>query len=131
MNQEFEDAFVHGWEPLVDVIELPDRNDRHVVATAVLGCADVVVINNLKDFPVGALSGFNLTVQSADEFLLNQLELNPSMVMTALAHQAADMCNPPRDVWDVIASLEQAGARGFADAARRQVWRCVPPKRDF
>lgn len=34
MTQSFPDALVEGWERVESSIELPDRNDRHVVAAA-------------------------------------------------------------------------------------------------
>lgn len=55
MNRAFPDALVTGWEPLVSTIDLPDPNDRHVVAAAVIGRADVIVTENRKDFPAGNL----------------------------------------------------------------------------
>ncbi|MDP6717518.1 MAG: PIN domain-containing protein, partial [Pirellulaceae bacterium] len=39
MNEKAEDALVAGYERLMCGIELPDPNDRHVVAAAVLTCA--------------------------------------------------------------------------------------------
>ena len=51
MTQSFPDALVEGWERIEDSIELPDPDDRHVVAAAVIGRADVIVTDNTKDFP--------------------------------------------------------------------------------
>ncbi len=47
----FPDALVIGWEPMVEIYDLPDPGDRHVVAAAVVGRADMVVTENVKDFP--------------------------------------------------------------------------------
>ncbi len=59
-----------GYEPLGERIHLPDPNDRHVLAVAITGRADVIVTKNLKDFPADRLarlaSGRNiLTCSSA------------------------------------------------------------------
>jgi len=43
MKTAFPDAPVTGWEQLVPTIELPDPDDRHVVAAAMAGRADVIV----------------------------------------------------------------------------------------
>lgn len=126
MNEVFVDACVRGWEPLVQAIDLPDENDRHVVAAAILGRADIIVTANVKDFPERELKRFQLSVQTPDEFLLNQLDLNASLVMDVLRGQAEDMINPPRTVEDIISSLEKAGAKNFATYARRQIWRASP-----
>ena len=50
------DALVTGYEPLVKTIHLPDPNDRHVLAAAITGRADVIVTKNLKDFPADRLA---------------------------------------------------------------------------
>lgn len=83
MNGAFDDACVFGWEPLVDAIHLPDPDDRHVVAAAHLGRADVIVTANLRDFPPTILEPMGLEAQSPDEFLLNQLDLDPDRTIAA------------------------------------------------
>ena len=78
----FPDAIVMGWEPLEDAYVLPDPDDRHVLAAAVKGRADVTVTDNLKDFPARSLPA-DLEAQSADEFLLDALDLQPAIVNAA------------------------------------------------
>ena len=51
MTKAFEDASVSGWESLEHSIVLPDENDRHVVASALVAGADAIVTNNIRDFP--------------------------------------------------------------------------------
>lgn len=51
MNQALPDAMITGFEPLIASIELPDVDDRHVVATAICSNAGIIVTFNLKDFP--------------------------------------------------------------------------------
>lgn len=51
MNATFEDALVEGWEQVSAGLDLPDDNDRHVLAAAVRGGAQVIVTFNVKDFP--------------------------------------------------------------------------------
>lgn|SRR5664280_497214 len=56
MTEAFEDASVSGWESLEGSIVLPDDNDRHVVACALVAGADAIVTNNIRDFPDKALA---------------------------------------------------------------------------
>jgi PIN domain len=74
---------VVDWEQLVNAIHLPDPNDRHVVAAARAGRADVIVTQNLADFPEEALPA-SLSTQCLDEFLLDSLDLYPSEVLRAV-----------------------------------------------
>lgn len=51
MNTSIRDCLVAEYEPLINGLEFPDADDRHVVAAAVRARADVIVTFNLKDFP--------------------------------------------------------------------------------
>jgi hypothetical protein len=42
METAFPDALVTGWESLAETVQLPDPDDRHVVAAARVGRADVI-----------------------------------------------------------------------------------------
>lgn len=67
-NQAFPDAMVENYEVLIDGLELPDVKDRHVLAAAIKTNANLIVTNNLKDFPQGYLATFGLSAKNADDF---------------------------------------------------------------
>jgi len=89
MKAAFPEACITGYEPLIPAIELPDPEDRHVVAAAILGHANAIVTFNTKDFPPDRLELFGLLLQSLDDFLVHQLELNGEVVMDKLERQAS------------------------------------------
>jgi predicted nucleic acid-binding protein len=119
MNCAFEDANVVGWEPLVAGLELPDPADRHVLAAAIRGRAEIIVTANLVDFPNEALRPFGIHALSPDAFLVDQLDLDLASVIAALIEQARDSRNPHLEVEDVLNSLDRVGASGFAAEVRR------------
>jgi predicted nucleic acid-binding protein len=43
MDAHATDAVVTGYEPLIDSLELPDPNDRHVLEAAIVSGADMIV----------------------------------------------------------------------------------------
>ncbi|MBZ0088233.1 MAG: PIN domain-containing protein [Thermomonas sp.] len=54
-----------------------DKKDRHVLAVAIASRSDVVVTNNVRDFPENSVSPYNIEVQTPDEFIRTQATLNP------------------------------------------------------
>ncbi len=71
-----------------------DPKDRHVLAAAIAGHADSIVTQNLKDFPTSVLEPLNITVLHPDEFLLQQLGLEPLVVLPAFKAKRARLKNP-------------------------------------
>ena len=65
---------------MIDTLTLPDPNDRHVLAAAIVGRCDVIVTQNLKDFPEAALAHFEIEAQHPDEFICNHLSFAPGVV---------------------------------------------------
>jgi predicted nucleic acid-binding protein len=116
MRIAFPDALVTGWEPLVPSIRLPDSDDRHVVAAARAGRADVIVTDNLADFPPGALSA-SLIRQSVDEFLLDIFDLHPDQVVNAVLAVAGRTGRSGRSLTasEVAAYLSTHGAPAFGE----------------
>ena len=48
MDSKTRDCLVTGYEPLIPALTLPDSDDRHVLAAAIVGRCDVIVTQNLK-----------------------------------------------------------------------------------
>ncbi len=118
MTKTFPDALVDGYELLATSISLPDPGDRHVIAAARVGGADVIVTCNLKDFPEDVLSDFNLEAVDPDCFLRDMFDLFPSQMVAVLKEQADDLKKPAKDLDDVLISLGRAGAQGFVRDVR-------------
>src|SRR5215213_9354771 len=58
MNRALRDVGVTGYEGLIGSLDLPDPNDRHVLAAAIRAGAQVIVTTNLDDFPESSLAPF-------------------------------------------------------------------------
>ncbi len=117
MNRAFPDALVDGWQPLVEAISLPDATDRHVVAAALSGRADVIVTENQKDFPPEELP-VSMFSQTADTFLLDSLDLHPSAVLSAVRAVAmrTGRNGPPRSATEIATLLRDRQCPGFGAA---------------
>lgn len=119
MSATFEDAGVTGWEQLSAGLDLPDGDDRHVLAAAIVGGAQAIVTANLKDFPADTLRPRGIEARHPDDFLLDQLDLFPSRVLEVLSEQAADLRQPPTDLAGLLNNLSRCNVPNFVEAVRR------------
>lgn len=114
-NIAFPDALVINYEGLIKNIELSDENDKHVLAAAIKVNANIIVTNNLKDFPVDYLAEFGLTRKSADDFLTDIIDLNPQVAVSAFREMVLNKKNPPLDEFEVLDSLRRVKLKNTAD----------------
>src|ERR1700722_18805075 len=63
MDSNTRDALVMGYESLISSLQLPDPDDRHVLAAAIVGRCDVIVTANLTDFPDALLTPFGIEMR--------------------------------------------------------------------
>jgi predicted nucleic acid-binding protein len=80
MQEAFPEALVTGYADLVPSMR-NDTGDRHVLAAAVVGKADVIVTDNPTHFPEEICGAFDLEIQTADQFLTHSLSLYPDVVV--------------------------------------------------
>jgi hypothetical protein len=109
MDAHAEDALVTGYESLIEAFTLPDPNDRHVLAAAVVTGADVIVTCNLRDFPATTLEPYGLEAQHPDEFVRHLLDLAPVAVVDAVRAQQARLKSPPVPMPNLLALFERLG----------------------
>ena len=96
MDAHGRDALVDGHQSLIPALELPDQNDRHVLAAAIKCGADLILTFNLDDFPEDALASYGIGACHPDPFLLDQLSLDPLRVCVAMRQHRASLKTPPK-----------------------------------
>ncbi len=109
MEQAVPDCLVHGYEPLVHALDLPDPNDRHVLAAAIRSGAQAIITFNLRDFPESRLEPFDLEALHPDAFVEQQLDLGEGAVLRAAKEARAALRNPEVDPAIYIDTLEKHG----------------------
>ena len=108
MAQAVPDSVVQGWQHIEPGLTgLPDADDRHVLAAAICGHADAIVTFNLVDFPAAALAPFGVEALHPDDFLLNQLDLNPIASLKSIKAMRARWRNPQLSALDLAAAIER------------------------
>ena len=119
MQSAFPDAEVSGYRSLLDSMTC-DPKDRHVLATAVRSNAAAIVTFNLNDFPDSSVDPYEIDVIHPDGFLLDLLDLAPSIVIAELEQQAAANRREPKTLSGLLDALRRAGAPSFGDEVRCQ-----------
>jgi predicted nucleic acid-binding protein len=103
MTEAFPEAAIHPAECLGQSLNgIPDKDDKHVLAAAIAGHAQVIVTRNLKDFPSEYLAQFDILCQSADDFLIHQFHLNLSLVLDKLDGQAVNIHRQRSDILSTL-----------------------------
>ncbi|MGH3734179.1 MAG: PIN domain-containing protein [Micromonosporaceae bacterium] len=84
MREHFDDAEVHGWEPLDGTYGLSDPDDEHLVAAAFVAGAGAIVTANLRDLPASKLP-HGIATLTPQEFAFNTVAVDPVQAWRAVA----------------------------------------------
>jgi len=107
MDERIDDAIVTDYEHLIETLALPDPNDRHVLAAAIVGQVNVIVTRNLRDFPESALAAHKITAIHPDQFIRRLIEVAPDEVMQVVRDQQASLVNPPVPMPELLSLFER------------------------
>lgn len=119
MGNAVRDWEVVGHESLVEGLELPDPDDRHVLAAAIEAGAQVIVTFNTKHFPASSLGPHGIDAHTPDTFVGHVFDLDEGLVCRVLAEQAGDLRNPPMTAGELLDRLEQHALAQTAARIRR------------
>jgi predicted nucleic acid-binding protein len=106
MDAHVRDCLITDFEKLIPTLFLPDPDDRHVLAAAIRGRADVIVTYNVKDFPAAILSRFDIEAQHPDEFVMQLIDLDVDAVCAAVRRQRQNLRRPPMSAEELLERLE-------------------------
>ncbi|MFD6067693.1 hypothetical protein [Amycolatopsis lurida] len=73
-----------------------------MLAAAIKAQARVIVTANLRDFPEWVLGRWNVEAQSADDFVLDRIELSERVVVEAVRRIVDARRAPPAGVAEVL-----------------------------
>lgn len=103
MREAFPDASVAvPANLLLSVPEIPDPQDKHVVAAAIRAHAQAIVTFNLRHFPEEVLKSYGVLAQSPDDFLIHQYHLDPDRIEEVLDIQASAIGSRRTDVLEKL-----------------------------
>ena len=111
MNKAFPEAKVKGYEELIEVLNLPDENDRHVLASGIKSKSSRIVTFNLRDFPISNLKNYKIKAIHPDDFILELIEINAELVRKGLENQLKSLKNPPKTREELLETLSNCGLK--------------------
>jgi hypothetical protein len=121
MNEAFPDACVSGFEHLIP--SMPEMGeDAHVLAAALFAEADLIVTDNVKDFPPHVAPRFEMQALTADQFLVEQWTRDARLVWSVLAEQSRATSRPHLEVprlLDALARVAPEFVKRLGLASRR------------
>ena len=114
MNQHGGDCLVKNYEHLIETLTLPDINDRHVLAAAIVAKAETIVTFNLRDFPASVLAQYQITALPPDPFLCALYEEHPDPVIAAAQQMHHSLKKPPKTREEFLDGLRSNRLNQFA-----------------
>lgn len=121
MTQVLQDALVTDFEAMEAGLELPDPDDRHVLAAAIKCGAQTIVTFNTKDFPTSALQTWGIEAMRPDEFVLDLLDLSPLKVEQATMNMQRSLLAPPMEIGELLDLLSRDGLTRSTEALRERL----------
>lgn len=118
MDAAVPDCLVLGFEAMEAELQLPDPDDRHVLAAAICAHAGTIVTYNVKDFPESALAPFGITALHPDEFVAHAFDLSPAAVCKAVRDQRASLKDPPMTAEHLVDCYLRLGLATTVSALR-------------
>nr|WP_292345916.1 PIN domain-containing protein [Mesorhizobium sp.] len=109
MNRAVLDCLVDGYQDLLPSLALPDENDRHVLAAAIVSAFDAIVTFNFRDFPKPVLDKYQLDLIHPDDFIFQQFGIDNAAVLVSVQRCRARLRNPPRSAAEYLDTLERQG----------------------
>jgi hypothetical protein len=101
------EALVLDYEHRVDDLDLPDPNDRHVLAAALESGAQLILTSNLRHFPAEAMPA-GVAAIHPDTLLSLLLAADPAPVLAAISKVRHRMAKPPMSPAEFLDALRHA-----------------------
>lgn len=117
------EANVTDYQVLIPSLNLPDPDDRHVLAAAIVGQASVIVTWNVKDFPAASLQSHGLTCISPDAFLMSLHAAFPDALIESAARARHNLRKSLPAIDEFIDAIARQGLTAFAAILHRKLAR--------
>jgi hypothetical protein len=125
MKAVLPDADVAGYQDLIPNLSLPDPDDRHVLAAAIAGKAELIVTWNLKHFPTADLRSHSVAAISPDDFLVGLHSTYRSELIASVKRARLNLRKTLPSTDEFINTLKGQGLTAFSAILRRKAAQLV------
>lgn len=112
-------AVVEGFERHVADLDLPDPDDRHVLAAAIEAKAHMIVTFNTKDFPPRVVARHGIETRDPDAFVLELLAHDPETLYAVVRAHRSALRKPPMRVDEYLDQLDRSGLKKTVEHLRQ------------
>jgi len=116
MDSGVQDALIAGYEHRIETLQLPDPDDRHVLAAAIEAGAEGILTFNMQDFPEAVLAPHKLQALHPDVYICQLLKYSTEEVIEAIKNLRSALRNPPKSAEEYLDALTRAGLPDTAQA---------------
>ena len=121
MNAVVPDAMVFGYEQNIPAIDLPDMDDRHVVAAAIAAGASLIITWNVRDFPAKELAKYKIKKQTPDSFLMDIYAVVPDVLVAATSKARQNLRISGISAAEFLSALERQRLHRFVEAMKAHI----------
>ena len=119
MKAVLPEADVADYRTLIPSLDLPDPDDRHVLAAAIAGKASIIVTWNLGDFPAAAIRPYGVVCRSPDDFLVDLHATFPDAMTDSIERARLNLRKTVPSIDAFVGALEHQGLTAFSAILRR------------
>jgi hypothetical protein len=123
MKDVLPQADVRGYQSLIPELDLPDPDDRHVLAAAITGKATLIVSWNIKDFPIENLRSHGVACITPDAFLVELYGQFSEALIDSVARARGNLRKSLPSSEDFVGAVERQGLAAFAKILRQNTTR--------
>ena len=121
MRDAIDDCLIDNFEHLIDSLTLPDPDDRHVLAAAIVGRTDAIITFNLKDFPDTSTSVHGIEIVHPDDFIVAQYLRDPAKILSIISGLRARLIKPSVPADRLLSTYEQQGLPKLSNFLRTRI----------
>ena len=116
----FPEALVKPPAGIVEAVNC-DPGDRHVVATAIAAKAELIVTNNIRQFPANVLDPLGIEAMTPDQFLCDLWGLQPQILFGCLQTIADRQKDPSNRTMNFVLGSLNRQAKDFVHCVQEDI----------